>query len=147
MINLLQKEPDAPVERALYFRKNHDFVGLVNLGATCYINAYLQVWFNNVFFRESILGIQFDKIELDDKYANEENFMSDQMPEFRTKSNECLATNFQLIFTLMKETIRKSIDPSFFIKALGLDENIQQVKLVLSLLLKRFFDLKLKKFF
>lgn len=50
------------------------------------------------------------------------------MPELRLKSNDCLATNLQLVFSLMKETIRKSIDPSFFIKALGLDEHIQQVR-------------------
>jgi hypothetical protein len=31
------------------------------------------------------------------------------------------------MFTLMKESIRKSIDPNFFIKFCGLDENMQQV--------------------
>jgi hypothetical protein len=38
-----------------------------------------------------------------------------------------MITNLQLIFTLMKETIRKSIDPGFFVKTMGLDETIQQV--------------------
>ena len=49
------------------------------------------------------------------------------LPEFQIKPIECLGTNLQLTFTLMKESIRRSIDPSFFIKAIGLDENIQQV--------------------
>jgi hypothetical protein len=56
---------------------------------------------------------------------------ADALPLLKLKnSNECLAANLQLIFTLMKESIRKSIDPNFFIKALGLDENMQQVILV-----------------
>lgn len=47
--------------------------------------------------------------------------------EFRVKSHECLATNLQLLFTLMKETVRKSINPAFFVKAIGLDTSEQQV--------------------
>ena len=50
------------------------------------------------------------------------------MPSLKIKQTDCVATNLQLIFTLMKESIRKSIDPNFFIKALGLDENMQQVR-------------------
>lgn len=70
-------------------------------------------------------------MKLDEKYLEEskKNGNSRKMREFRIESNECMATNLQLMFTLMKETVRKSIDPSFFIKALGLDENIQQVSL------------------
>lgn len=44
LIGLLQKEPAPPLDRSQYFRSSSDeYVGLVNLGATCYINAYLQV--------------------------------------------------------------------------------------------------------
>lgn len=35
------RDPDVPV-------------GLKNLGATCYANSYLQVWFQNVTFRASV---------------------------------------------------------------------------------------------
>ncbi|CAF0845967.1 unnamed protein product, partial [Brachionus calyciflorus] len=127
LINLLQKEPAAPMDKNEYFRNADEYVGLVNLGATCYINAYLQVWFNNVFFRESILGLKFQKVDLEEDYV-EKNLTntSDKLPELKLKSNDCLATNLQMIFTLMKDTVRKSIDPGFFVKALGLDENMQQ---------------------
>lgn len=50
-----------------------------------------------------------------------------QLAEFKVKPSECLATNLQLVFTLMKESIRKSINPGFFIKAIGLDATEQQV--------------------
>lgn len=49
------------------------------------------------------------------------------MPELVIEPLECLGSSFQLIFTLMKETIRKSIDTSFFIQSIGLDQHIQQV--------------------
>jgi hypothetical protein len=37
------KESNLQMERSNYFRNLDEHVGLVNLGATCYINAYLQV--------------------------------------------------------------------------------------------------------
>jgi hypothetical protein len=52
---------------------------------------------------------------------------SEAIPELKITSIECLGANLQLMFTLMKESIRRSIDPSFLIKAIGLDKNIQQV--------------------
>lgn len=30
------------------------FVGLTNLGATCYVNTFLQVWFHNLELRQSL---------------------------------------------------------------------------------------------
>ena len=52
------------------------------------------------------------------------------MPVLKFESNECLGANLQMMFTLMKESVRKSIDPNFFIRAIGLDENMQQVSTV-----------------
>jgi hypothetical protein len=51
-----------------------------------------------------------------------------KLTELKISASDCIATNLQFMFTLMKETIRKSIDPNFFIKFCGLDENMQQVK-------------------
>jgi ubiquitin carboxyl-terminal hydrolase 48 len=43
LTNLLQKDATITVERNEYFRNKDEYAGLVNLGATCYINTYLQV--------------------------------------------------------------------------------------------------------
>ena len=43
LANLLQKETALTLERTEFFRNKDDYAGLVNLGATCYINTYLQV--------------------------------------------------------------------------------------------------------
>ena len=51
----------------------------------------------------------------------------EDIPTFQVDKNKCIALNTQLIFSLMKDSIRKSLDPNFFIKALGLDEHMQQV--------------------
>lgn len=49
LLNLMQKEVNNTLDKFIYFRKPNEHVGLVNLGATCYINAYLQVRFVFVF--------------------------------------------------------------------------------------------------
>ncbi len=43
LTNLIHKEVNVNLERSDYFRDLNEFAGLVNLGATCYINTYLQV--------------------------------------------------------------------------------------------------------
>jgi uncharacterized UBP type Zn finger protein len=40
---LTKAESTVTIEREQFFRREDENVGLVNLGATCYINAYLQV--------------------------------------------------------------------------------------------------------
>jgi len=88
------------------------------------------VWFNNIIFREYILQIPFEKlsqIKSEDKIKTEVENLLDEIPSFQVDQHTCIAVNSQLMFSLMKESIRKSLDPNFFIKALGLDENMQQV--------------------
>jgi ubiquitin carboxyl-terminal hydrolase 48 len=117
-------------DRSKYMRELDTYAGLVNLGATCYINTYLQVWFNNPFFRETILKIHFELSKHENGSREEKSddvIEVDAMPELRLTPDENLAANLKMIFLLLKYSTRKSIDPNFFIKALNLDENMQQV--------------------
>lgn len=136
LVSLLQKEPVLPLEKGAYLRDPKDYAGLINLGATCYINTYLQVWYNNVIFREYILQAPFEKVlpQLDEqgeeveqkKLVEGKTNEMEKVPAFKLKPIDCIGKCLQIVFALMKESTRKSIDPNFFIKALGLDENMQQ---------------------
>lgn len=66
-------------------------------------------------------------IQIEDSSKEKSSEDEEKIPSFKIVSSKCIAFNLQLIFYLLKESVRKSIDPNFFIKALGLDENMQQV--------------------
>ena len=78
LLNLLQKEPTAPIEQSDYLRETNEYAGLINLGATCYINTYLQVWYNNVIFREYILQAPFDREQLKEENSQGEQEQQEQ---------------------------------------------------------------------
>ena len=126
--NTLSKDQADPPEKSTLIRDDQkEYAGLINLGATCYINTYLQVWYNNVFFREYILQAPFEPVNANDNDVNGAENVLETMPVFKINDVDCLGKCLQIVFALMKESKRKSIDTNFFIKALGLDENMQQV--------------------
>lgn len=56
---ILRTEMDEYVIRQMidsffFFLSQNTFVGLTNLGATCYVNTFLQVWFHNLELRRSL---------------------------------------------------------------------------------------------
>ncbi|XP_026163574.1 ubiquitin carboxyl-terminal hydrolase 48 isoform X1 [Mastacembelus armatus] len=106
-------------------RDKNTFVGLTNLGATCYVNTFLQVWFHNLELRRSLYQCHNSR-------AQEHNIESDYEPQ-------CICEHLQYLFALLQNSNRKYIDPSGLVKALGLDTGQQQdaqefSKLFLSLL-------------
>ncbi|XP_013885848.1 ubiquitin carboxyl-terminal hydrolase 48 isoform X1 [Austrofundulus limnaeus] len=106
-------------------RDKNTFVGLTNLGATCYVNTFLQVWFHNLELRRSLYLCHNSR-------AQEHSTESDYEPQ-------SICEHLQYLFALMQNSNRKYIDPSGLVKALGLDTGQQQdaqefSKLFLSLL-------------
>uniref|UniRef100_A0A8C5CU12 ubiquitinyl hydrolase 1 n=1 Tax=Gadus morhua TaxID=8049 RepID=A0A8C5CU12_GADMO len=106
-------------------RDKNTFVGLTNLGATCYVNTFLQVWFHNLELRRSLYLCQNPR-------AQDHNIQLDYEPE-------SICEHLQYLFALLQNSNRRYIDPSGLVKALGLDTGQQQdaqefSKLFLSLL-------------
>ncbi|XP_051786330.1 ubiquitin carboxyl-terminal hydrolase 48 isoform X2 [Erpetoichthys calabaricus] len=108
-------------------RSKNTFVGLTNLGATCYVNTFLQVWFHNLEMRQAIYLCQNSRAE---EFAVEDD--TDYEPQE-------ICEHLQYLFALLQNSNRRYIDPSGLVKALGLDTGQQQdaqefSKLFLSLL-------------
>ncbi|XP_031424419.1 ubiquitin carboxyl-terminal hydrolase 48 isoform X2 [Clupea harengus] len=104
-------------------RDKNTFVGLTNLGATCYVNTFLQVWFHNLELRQTLYLCQNAWVESADS----------------EKEPQTICEHLQYLFALLQNSSRRSIDPSGLVKALGLNTGQQQdaqefSKLFLSLL-------------
>ncbi|KLT43767.1 hypothetical protein CC85DRAFT_284275 [Cutaneotrichosporon oleaginosum] len=91
--------------------------GLRNYGATCYANAFLQVWFHNVSFRNGVFEAVGDRVN----------------PLFHLAK----------IFAAMRYTRRSVVDPGALIEALRLNKGAQQDAAEFS---KLFMDLIEKQF-
>ncbi|XP_075046685.1 ubiquitin carboxyl-terminal hydrolase 48 isoform X1 [Mixophyes fleayi] len=98
-------------------RKKNTFVGLTNLGATCYVNTFVQVWFLNMELRRAL-------------YLYENSWSVEKAEECIQEDKEyepqTICEHLQYLFALLQNSNRRYIDPCGFIRALGLDTGQQQ---------------------
>ncbi|KAH9934725.1 cysteine proteinase [Fomitopsis serialis] len=95
---------DNPAENAR--RPGHP-VGLRNLGATCYANAYIQVWFQDLPFRNGVYRCQLPE---------DEKFNLEVSPIFQ----------LQVTFAAMQEGIESAFNPVKLVESLKLRTTEQQ---------------------
>ena len=93
-------------------RKPGMFVGLKNLGATCYVNTFLQLWFMNDDIQEGIF-----------KWREQESAVKYSEDDWKPSS---VCAHLQVIFALLHVSKRRFIDPSSLIEHLGLNAGEQQ---------------------
>ena len=77
--------------------------GLKNIGATCYINSFLQIWFSNLYLRQLVYSITC---------LNSRHFK--------------LLRELQYIFANLQLSKNAVIDPSNFISYLNININDHQ---------------------
>ena len=93
-------------------------VGLRNLGNTCYVNSFLQIWFHNLKFRKSLYDWEPGE---DPEEKDNESILDAELYEPKSK-----VASLQALFAMMQFTKRKFVDPQDFICKLGLNPSIQQ---------------------
>ena len=77
--------------------------GLRNLGNTCYVNSYIQIWFQNLKFRQSLYNWEPGE---DPEERDNESILEAELYEPRSK-----VASLQALFAQMQFTKRKFIDP------------------------------------
>ena len=96
-----------------YMRSEAGYVGLINLGATCYMASCLQHLFMLPDVRYSVLGAK------NSNQASTSQALSHDSPK-----HEAILLELQKIFTFLMESERKSYNPKNFCKVYTMDHEL-----------------------
>lgn len=83
-------------------------VGLVNLGATCYVNSLLQMWFHNLPFRDAVLRWR-------------------PIAGASSSNTDVVAMEkLQEVFAYMQCSLKRVYNPVAFVDSMGIEHMVQQ---------------------
>ncbi|CAK82799.1 unnamed protein product (macronuclear) [Paramecium tetraurelia] len=115
------------VDMDLGVKGSHGFVGLRNLGATCYINSLLQQFYMNIPLRKGILNGQIMITEMKAPLIFD-NINAVDSPILQRKMADHTLHQLQLVFIQLQESVKQYINPHQLIKTLkGYDGEVINV--------------------
>ncbi|CAD8045417.1 unnamed protein product [Paramecium sonneborni] len=115
------------IDMDLGVKGSHGFVGLKNLGATCYINSLLQQFYMNKHLRKGILNGQIMITEMKAPLVFD-NISAVDLPVLQRKLTDHTLHQLQLVFIQLQESVKQYINPHLFIKTLkGFDGEVINV--------------------
>ena len=104
--------------------------GLINLGATCYMNVQIQALYQNNDFRSILYnyqGNQHDFIEYLKHQQKEQDDNNEKINDIHYTTHKDYALLYlQYIFASLQSSYKKAINPHLFARLLGLPINVQQ---------------------